>query len=216
MVSVGLNIRKPMLNKRVRQWVLAVATIGMFSSCTVSKIYPKEYYRQNKTTMQEMESLYGAITKKNLLAVAFNDLSFNELSVELKTDTVRYIYDFVYEEPRMYDSVAKYGYDSSLFRQLVGNMRRIGCSWINTMDYYVDGRKRLLLFMSAPVKQISLVPAFQKRKYYLFNFYQQPQYYDAAGRLLDKRKLRRLRKINSEVFYRITDKVCYTVSGEFR
>ena len=215
MVSVGLNIKKPMLNKYVLVCVVAIAA-GIFSSCTVSKIYPKEYYQQNKITMEEMETQYGAITKENLLAVAFNDLSFNELSVELKTDTVRYIYDFVYEEPRMYDSVAKFGYDTGLFRQLISNMRRIRCSWINTMDYYVDGKKQLLLFMSAPVKQITLFPAFRKRKYYLFNFYQQPQYYDAAGRLLDKRRLRRLRKINSEVFYRITDKVCYTVSGKFR
>ena len=76
--------------------------------------------------------------------------------------------------------------------------------------------KKLLLFVSVPVKQFSLFPTFQKSKYYLFNFYKQPQYYDEEGRLLDKKKLSRLRKVNNEVFLRITDKVCYTVAGKFR
>ena len=84
------------------------------------------------------------------------------------------------------------------------------------LDYYVDGKKQYLVFMSVPVKQFSLFPVLQKNKYYLFNFYAQPQYYDEQGRLLDKKKLQQLRKINSEVFRRINEKVCYTISGKFR
>jgi hypothetical protein len=166
--------------------------------------------------MGEMQDLYYKATQQKLLAIAFYDLDFNDISLELKTDTVRYIYDFYYGEKRINDSLYKFGYDTSLVQQLIKDMRTIGCSWINTLDYYVDGNKKLLLFMSAPVKQFSLIPALQKRKYYLFNFYEQPQYYDEQGRLLDKRSVRRLRKVNSEVFRRITDKVCYTVSGKFR
>jgi hypothetical protein len=195
--------------------IFFVALVSL-SSCTVSKTYPKEYYAQHKTTMEEMEVQYAKITKEKLIAVAFYDLNFNDISLEFKTDTVRYIYDFYYGEKRINDSLVKYGYDTSLVQQLIKNMRTIGCSWINTLDYYVDGNKRLLLFMSAPVKQFSLVPFLQKRKYYLFNFYKQPQYYDEQGRLLDKRTVRRIRKVSGEVFWRITDKVCYTISGKFR
>jgi hypothetical protein len=189
--------------------------IGL-SSCTVSKTYPRAYYEQHKTTMEEMELLYAGITKEKLIAIAFYDLDFNDISLEFKTDTVRYIYDFYYGEKRINDSLFRFGYDTVLVQQLIKNMRTIKCSWINTLDYYVDGNKRLLLFMSAPVKQFSLLPVFQKRKYYLFNFYKQPQYYDEQGRLLDKRTVHRIRKVSGEVFWRITDKVCYTVSGKFR
>ena len=186
------------------------------SSCSVSKTYPKEYYAQHKTTMEEMETLYGNITNEKLIAIAFYDLEFNDISLEFKTDTVRYIYDFYYGEKRMNDSLFKFGYDTTLVQRLIKDMRAIGCTWINTLDYYVDGKKRLLLFMSAPVKQFTLVPFLRKRKYYLFNFYTQPQYYDEQGRLLDKRTVRRIRKVSGEVFWRITDKVCYTVSTKFR
>jgi hypothetical protein len=195
--------------------IFCVAMISL-SSCTVSKTYPIEYYNQHRETMEEMQELYNKATQQKLLAIAFYDLDFNDISLELKTDTVRYIYDFYYGEKRINDSLFKFGYDTVLVHQLIKNMREIGCTWINTLDYYVDGNKRLLLFMSAPVKQFSLLPIFQKRKYYLFNFYAQPQYYDEQGRLLDKRTVRRIRKVSGEVFWRITDKVCYTVSGKFR
>jgi hypothetical protein len=187
-----------------------------FAACTASKIYPREYYGQNKESLQRMEQLYNKITSSKLIAIAFNDLNFNIVSLEFKTDSVRYIYDFNYSERRMNDSLLKFKYDTALVQKLVKEMRKIKCTWINTLDYYVDGEKKLLLFMSAPVKQVSLFSAFQRRKYYLFNFYEQPQYYDDEGRLLDKVKLKRLRKINNEVFWRINDKVCYTVSGKFR
>jgi len=201
---------------KIKTWL--IFCVGMISLyyCTVSRTYPVEYYNQHKETMEEMQGLYNKATQQKLLAIAFYDLNFNDISLELKTDTVRYIYDFYYGEKRINDSLIKYGYDTALVQQLIKDMRMIGCSWINTLDYYVDGNKKLLLFMSAPVKQFSLIPLFQKRKYYLFNFYAQPQYYDEQGRLLDKRTVRRLRKVNSEVFRRITDKVCYTVSGKFR
>lgn len=215
MVFHGLSIGRRMMNKQNYIFILLIASAG-FVSCTVSKTYPKEYYEQNRAMMHEMEAQYDKITKQKLIAVAFYDLDFNDLSIEMKTDTVRYIYDFKYGEKRISDSLLKFGYDTTLTLQLINNMRAIGCSWINTLDYYTDGNKKLLLFMSAPVKQFSLIPVLQKRKYYLFHFYEQPQYYDEEGRLLEKRKLRQLRKINSEVFWRINDKVCYTVSGKFR
>lgn len=203
------------MNRRNDIFIFLIASIS-FVSCTVSKTYPKEYYEQHRVKMHEMEKQYGKITGQKLISLAFMDLDYNDISLEMKTDTVRYIYEFKYGEKRINDSLLKYGYDTILTQHLIKNMRSIGCSWINTLDYYADGKKKLLIFMSAPVKQVSFFPLLQKRKYYLFHFYEQPQYYDEEGRLLEKRKLRKLRKVSGEVFWRINDKVCYTVSEKFR
>src|SRR6185436_18152839 len=119
-------------------------TLISLSSCTVSKTYPIEYYNQHKETMGEMQDLYNKATQQKLLAIAFYDLDFTDISLELKTDTVRYIYDFYYGEKRINDSLFKFGYDTSLVQQLIKDMRKIRCSWINTLDYYVDGNKKLL------------------------------------------------------------------------
>lgn len=203
-----------MMNKYTGFIFFSISMIA--TSCTVSRIYPKEYYEQHKTTLHQTEELYKRATGEKTLAIAFNDLDFTELTLELKTDTVRYIYDFNAGEPRINDSLGKFGYDSVAVNAIINNMRTMRTTWINTLGYRVEGRERRLIFISAPVKQFSLIPLLQKRKYYLFHFYSQPQYYDEQGRLLERRRLRQLRKVNNEIFWRINDKVCYTVSGKFR
>ncbi len=67
------------------------------------------------------------------------------------------------------------------------------------------------------IKPVALKAPLSYHKYYVLTYYQQPQYFDEEGMLLDnKRTVRRLRKINGEVFRKINDKVCYTISGNFR
>jgi hypothetical protein len=66
------------------------------------------------------------------------------------------------------------------------------------------------------IKPVMLSIPFSNKKFYILTYFPQPQYFDSAGHLLDKRKLSRLRKINGEIFKRINDKVCYTISGDFR
>jgi hypothetical protein len=193
-----------------------LAILFFFSSCTVSRIYPRSYYEKNKEILHETESLYHDVTKSKLIAVGFSDLDYTDITLELKTDTVRYIYDFTYGEKRMNDTLHKFGYDSVLVNKIVNNMRSIKSTWINTMGFYEGGKHEELLFISAPVKQFSLMPLLQKRKYYLYNFYRQPQSYDEQGRLLDKKKLKQVRKLSGEIFWRITDRVSYAVSVKFR
>jgi hypothetical protein len=78
----------------------------------------------------------------------------------------------------------------------------------------VDEKKNSLILMS--IKPVALKAPFSYSKYYILTYFSQPQHFDKDGKLLDKRGLRRYRKINGEVFTRINDKVCYTISGKFR
>jgi hypothetical protein len=66
------------------------------------------------------------------------------------------------------------------------------------------------------IKPVALKRPFAYAKYYVLTYFPQPQYFDSEGRLLQKRRLKELRKINGEIFKRINSKVCYTVSGRFR
>ncbi|MGB5028478.1 MAG: hypothetical protein WBO38_08235, partial [Chitinophagaceae bacterium] len=80
------------MNKVLAFIFFVVAVTGMFS-CT-SKLYPRQYYEKHKATINEIETLYKKITASRLLSVAFYDLGFSDISLEFKTDSVRYIYDF--------------------------------------------------------------------------------------------------------------------------
>ena len=93
-------------------------------------------------------------------------------------------------------------------------MRSIRCIWINNLDYYTNNQKNSLVFMS--IRNVAIHLPFTNEKYYILTFYPQPQYFDSEGRLLANRRLRKLRKINDDIFRRINDKVCYTISERFR
>ena len=60
------------------------------------------------------------------------------------------------------------------------------------------------------------IAAFVNKKYYILTYFQQPQYFDSEGRLLVGRRRRHIRKINGDVYHRINDRVCYTISDRFR
>lgn len=190
--------------------------ILFLAGCTVSKVYPEKYYTENKELLHQTESIYREASEKKTFALGFTSLDFSSISIELKTDTVRYIYDFPVDDQRMNDTLYKLGYDVATIQAIIINMKMVKASWINTLDYYVDGNRQTLSFLSVPVKQFSIFPLMQKRKYYVYTFYNQLQAYDSVGRLLDKKNMKHLRKVNGQHFFRINERVSYTISGKFR
>ncbi len=200
---------------RIKQFIFFAAVLAL-GSCTISRVYPEKYYNEHKELLHQTESLYGQTIAVKSFAVGFTSLDFSSISVELKTDTVRYIYDFNIDESRLNDTLSRFGYDTASVRRVIANMKSMRSTWINRMDYYVDGRPGSLSFISIPVRQFSFFPLLQKRKYYVYTFYDRPQSYDDQGRLLDRRNAKRLRKLNGQTFYRINDRVSYTISGKFR
>jgi len=188
----------------------------MFSSCATSlpKHFATNYYKTNEQAIVKIEKLYSKTYKVKPIVAEYTDNTFNYVSIEMKTDSVRYIYEFNVKENRLQDTLQKFGYDTSSVMTLIRDMKSLKCTWINTLDYYVDDKKQSLVFMSIRPKAFDGL--FANKKYYTLTFYKQPQYYDAEGRLLDKRNRKRLRKVNNETFWRINDKVCYTVIDHFR
>ena len=114
----------------------------------------------------------------------------------------------------MQDTLLKFGYDTASINQLITNMRSMECTWVNNLDYYAEDTKHSLIFISLWPRIFNL--PFVNKKYYILTYFSQPQYFDNAGNLMTGRRLRRIRKINGEVFRKINAKVCYTVSAQFR
>jgi len=188
--------------------------IIIISSCSVSRSFPVNYYKQHEKDIVGIEAVYSHIAQPRLLSLGFTNRQLSQVLIEMKTDSIRYIYEFNLNDRAMYDSLHKYGYDTIATAYLLQYMKKANCTWVNKLDYYVDGQKRLLTFMS--IRNKSLRAPFSPEKYIILTFYNQPQYYDENGVLLDRRNLRRQRKINNEIFYRINGKVCYTISTKFR
>lgn len=191
-----------------------VCLMGLLCSCTSSKIFTGNYYSENEKVLTKIEQLYKEIYRQRHFSLAFTDKSFNYISLEIFTDSIKYIYEFEVREPRLQDTLVKYDLPVKGMANLIGHMRDIHCIWVNNLDYYTNNQQHSLVFMS--IRHIAFHLPFTSEKYYSLCFYSQPQYFDSEGRLLANRKLRKLRKINDDIFRRINDKVAYTVSERFR
>ncbi len=186
---------------------------GFISSCS-SKNITSNYYYQNEKVLDRIEESYKKLYLEQPFTIAFTDRGFETISLEIITDTLSYIYQFEINEKRLTDTLVTYHLNETKILELIRQMKSIRCTWVNKLDYYVDEKKNTLILIS--IKPVALNAPFSYKKYYTLTYFPQPQYFDSAGQLLDKRKVRRLRKISGEIFKRINDRVCYTVSGNFR
>jgi hypothetical protein len=202
--------------KNNRHFILLLLLIIIAAtSCSSSKSFSSGYYAQNKVALNDIEASYKDVYKQHPFALQFTSKYFNEISIDIITDSIKYVYVFRLDEvQRLNDTLSKYGISSAKTLSLANQMKLIHCTWINNLDYYVDGIKHYMVFMS--VRQLKWHAPFLEPKYYVITYFSTPQYFDNQGRLLDKRRTKRLRKINGDVFYRINDKVCYTLSVNFR
>lgn len=185
-----------------------------FSCIKIPGKFVVDYYKKNEKAIVKIEQLYVQANAKKPLIIDFADKDFSYVTLQIKTDSLRYVYEFNLAERTIDDTLLKFGYDTTTTMQLIHKMQAIKCTWINTRDYYVDGIKQNLVFMAIRLQRFSI--PFSNKKYYILTFYKQPQYYNVDGLLLDKRNRKRLRQINGNDFYRINDKVCYTLSTSFR
>ncbi|MBS1754091.1 MAG: hypothetical protein R2765_12970 [Ferruginibacter sp.] len=198
-------------NKNILLPVLFIAV--MLYSCSPKNISTKYYY-QNEKVLDSIEESYKEINSSTPFDVGFTSKDFKIVSLGILTDSLKYIYEFKVGEDRLADTLKKFGLPVKPVIELVMQMQSIRCTWISSYDYYTDEKKQELIFMS--IKPVALNAPLSYKKYYILTYFQQPQYFDNNGLLLERRKLKRLRKINGEIFKRINDKVCYTVSTTYR
>ncbi len=191
---------------------LLLVTCRFISSC--SSVNISKYYSQNQKTLDSIQQSYKTQSLRRPFSIEFTDKTFNNVSIEIWTDSLKYIYEFESGETRMRDTLTKYKLPVQAINELIKKMKSIHCTWINNLDYYVNGKKNELVFMS--IRPRSLYTPFTNKKYYIITYFAQPQYYDSDGVLLDNRKRRKIRKINNDVFKRINDRVAYTISDRFR
>lgn len=191
-----------------------IAWSSLLFSCASTRNFSTNYYYLHEKGLTDIEQSYKTLYEQKPFSVGFSDRSFNEISLEIITDSIKLIYEFGIREPRLQDTLNRYGLPATAVTELINQMRAIRCIWINMLDYFSNNQKRSLVYLS--IKPAAFTLPFMIEKYYILTFYSQPQYFDSEGRLLATRRQRKLRKINEDVFHRINDKVCYTVSERFR
>lgn len=199
---------------KLKQIMVMILASALLFSCVSRKVFSTHYYTENEKALTEIEQQFRELARHKKFSIAFTDRAFNFISLELHTDSIRYIYSFDIREQRLQDTLFKYGLPVTGMMELIYTMRSIQCIWIDDFTYYSNNQPHSLVFMS--IRHIAFHLPFQNEKYYILTFFAQPQYFDSEGRLLANRQVRKLRRINDDIFRRVNDKVAYTISERFR
>jgi len=192
---------------------LSVIILFLAGSCS-TKMISNKYYQEQKGTVDSIESRYEKLNAKKPFALAFTDKELNIVSIEMISDTLTRIYEFNLGEKRLADSLLKYNYDTSGVNYLIRKMQQTKVTWINSVDYYVNDQPQQLIYLS--IKPVTIRYIFSPPKYLALGYFRTPQAFDEKGRLLDNRRTKRVRKIKGQVFYKITDRICYTITEKYR
>jgi hypothetical protein len=195
-------------------YILIVVIVCVLCSCGSPKSISIKYYYRHEPALDKIESVYKNLYRVQPFSLQFTNRKFNEIAIEIMTDSLKYVYAFGIDEPRLNDTLRKYGMNTAGTADLISRMKAVKCTWINNLDYNSETGMQRLVFMS--IRQLTANLPFVPPKYYILAYFNKPQYYDKDGRLLTGRMLRKTSKINGDVFWRINDKVSYTVSGSFR
>jgi hypothetical protein len=164
--------------------------------------------------LHSIRDRYRAVYAKKPFSIEFKDNKFRYIAYEILSDTMRYIYNFDLEQRSLADTLDKYHYDTKEIIGIIADMRSIRCTWISKLDYFENRDLKSLVFIS--VRHNKLKSLTKGEKYYALAFFNERQYFDPQGRLTDRSEKKRMREINGQVFRRITDRICYAITGNFR
>ena len=198
----------------IRSIPVILITYSLLTVSCSTRIISNNYYQEQKGTVDSIESHYEKLNAKKPFALAFTDKDLDIVSIEMISDTLTRIFEFGTNEERLKDSLLKYGYDASGVYYLINKMQQTKITWINSVDYYVNDQPQQLIYLS--IKPVTIRYIFSPPKYIALGYFRTAQSFDEKGRLLDNRRTKRIRKIKGQVFYRITDRICYTITDKYR
>lgn len=197
----------------IRSLLFLTTIILLLNSCS-TRIVSNNYYQLHKRTVDSIETRYEKLNARKPFSLAFTDKKLNIVSIEMISDTLTRIYGFNVNEKRLADTLLKYDYDTAGISYLIRKMQLTKVTWINSFDYYVNDQPQQLIILS--IKPVTIRYLFSPPKYITLTYFRTPQSFDGKGRLLDNRRTKRVRKIKGHVFYRITDRICYTIMEKYR
>ena len=198
----------------IRHLFIILITYSLLTTSCSTKIISTNIYQEHKENLDNIERRYEKLNPTNHFSLAFTDKKFSIVSLEMITDTLTRIYEFNVTEKRLADTLIKFNYDTAGIFYLIRKMQQSKVTWINSFDYYINDQPQQLIILS--IKPVTIRYIFSPPKYVALAYFRTNQSFDEKGRLLDNRRTKQVRKIKDQVFYRVTDRICYTITDKYR
>src|SRR5687768_14538883 len=98
---------KIITNKYMKQpayYSTLFALLCLLLSCTYSKKFTQNYYKENETTIQSIRERFKELYDKHPFSLEIKDKKLNRIGIEIHTDSIKYIYSFRTDEPYLLDT----------------------------------------------------------------------------------------------------------------
>lgn len=200
--------------KNIYSILFCVIIAGIITSCSYPKNFTQNFYQHNESRLLSLKDQFRQLYDDKPFSLLFEDKNFSEISLEIITDTIKYIYHFNYKDAALQDTLHKYRFNTPKMMSFIQDLKNIQCTWVTNLDYYEDKQKKYLVLMA--VRNKALNSTFKGESYCLLTFFNSPQPFDAKGRFLDKSERKHNRRINGSVLHRVNNQVGYSIARHYR
>ena len=169
-------------------------------SCRMQEKLSKKYYLTNKTALMQINNEYDKLYEINPFILNFTDAQLKKYSVEVSTDTVRYVYNTSIMNFSVADSLKRFGLTITDLKNLGEKMFRSKCICVARHSFYLEEKEypaNWLYFKQAKSGM------FKESRYHVLIFFQKGLTDTKRKAFLEKQKLMQLDK---DVFYTISNR----------
>ena len=191
------------MKNKVPYYTLAMLVWILASCASVTKRKSADYYLQNKKEINEIRKSYLDLYAQQPFSAGFTDRSFKYYVMEVKTDSVRYIYNTEKNEPQVYKLINRFKYDTTKLYDMSVKMHDIKCLWISRSSFFTNDRRDSVTYLS--FRSANNQGIFVENKYYILIFLNHPTNSPMVKARLKKGDL-----------FKIDDLVYFTIGSKFR
>jgi hypothetical protein len=153
--------------------VLILVAGLLFGACAAGKKRKSaNYYREHKSSLDSLRSLYDELYHHQAFSAGFTDKSYKYFVMEVITDTVRYIYNTEKNQPQVIEMISKFQYDKEKIRRFGELMKANECLWLSKSSFYANEKRETVTYLS--FKSAATDRPFVENKYYVLIFMDHP------------------------------------------
>lgn len=192
--------------KKVRFFWLSLLFLCLFTHAfgqkgALDKV--EGFYRQNTSSIDSLVTRFEEIYAQRPCSIGFTDLSFHHFSMEVYSDSVRYIYNTSLSNGEALAEAVGFQYDSAWLTDFALHLYRLKGLWMGKTSFYKDGQKEEVTFLS--FRQVKKGKLFAPEQYVILLF---------PGK--DMEALAQSRRVQSGTLKQIGNKVFMTIGSGFR
>ncbi len=170
------------------------------TGCHMQEKLSNKYYLSNETALKQINNEYNKLYQINPFILNFTDAQFKKYSVEVSTDSVRYVYNTSIMNFSVADSIKRFGLSITDLKKLGEKMFRSKCICVARHSFYLDEKEYPANWLYFKQARSGM---FKESRYHVLIFFQKGLTEENRTTFIEKQELMQLDK---DVFYTISNR----------